>query len=222
MDTYASRYLQLMRFACALALGLAGCRSPATIRRPDSGLARAADGRVAFIQPTLKHLVPTSLGDEQATELWIANSDGTQARRLLTGVAADSVERTLAALSSPRFSPDGRRIYFLSRAWVTSDAVHAVDVASGREWFVAPGNSLAVIPRGPLAGCLLVGQHRYRPNDGGSYDWTWVLGTDGHEITLAASDSEGADRRLAAWMSGSVPDGAFRESHTAPSNERCS
>lgn len=205
-----------------LAILFAACRSSSNIRVPDSGVARATNGRVAFIRATPGRLVPTALGDEQATELWIANADGADPRRLVVGVAADRVERSLAALSSPVFSPDGRRIYFLSRAWVTSDAVHAVDVATGREWFVAPGNSLAIVPRGPLAGCLLVSQHRYRPNEGGSYDWTWLLGTDGRELALAASDSDGADQRLAAWLIGRIPEGAFGAARTAPSNERCS
>jgi hypothetical protein len=209
-------------FVGILALFLIACRSSSTIRVPDTGVARAIDGRVAFIRATPGRLVQTALGDEQATELWIASADGTDAHRLVAGVAADSVERTLTAFSSPAFSPDGRRIYFLSRAWVTSDAVHAVDVTTGREWFVAPGNSLAIVPRGPLAGCLLVNQHRYRPNEGGSYDWTWLLGTNGRELALAASDSDGADQRLAIWLSGRIPEGAFGPSRTVPSNERCS
>jgi dipeptidyl aminopeptidase/acylaminoacyl peptidase len=202
---------QMNRIALVLAISVAACRSAHRIGPPDT-IARAADGRVAFIRPTPGRLVSTSLGDEQATELWIADADGAHARRLLTGAAADSVEHGLAAMSSPQFSPDGRRIYFLSRAWVTSDAVHAVDVATGREWFVAPGNSLVIIPRGPWAGCLLVGQHRYRPNEGGSYEWTWLLATNGQEIALAASDSDDADRRIATWMNGEIPDGAFRAS----------
>jgi dipeptidyl aminopeptidase/acylaminoacyl peptidase len=211
----------MRRFIGILALALGACRSSNTIRLPDTGVTHSPDGRVVFIRATPDRLVATSLGDEQATELWIANADGTAARRLVIGRAADSVERTLAALSVPQFSPDGRRVYFLSRAWVTSDAVHAVEVATGREWFVAPGNSLAIIPRGPLAGCLLVSQHRYRPNQGGSYDWTWLLGSNGQELALAASDSDGADRRLATWLDGGIPEGAFGASRAAPSNERC-
>jgi hypothetical protein len=120
-STYASRHFQLTRFVCALALCLAACRNPNGLRLPDTSLARSSDGRVAFIRATPNRLVATSLGDEQATELWIANANGAHARRLLTGASADSVERTLAALSSPQFSLDGRQIYFLSRAWVTSD-----------------------------------------------------------------------------------------------------
>lgn len=216
------RISEMRRFIGIIALALGACRSANTIRLPDTGVAHSPDGRVAFIRATPDRLVPTSVGEEQATELWIANADGTAARRLVAGRAADSVERTLAALSSPQFSPDGRRVYFLSRAWVTSDAVHAVDVATGHEWFVAPGNSLAIIPRGPLAGCLLVSQHRYWPNEGRSYDWTWLLGSIGQTLARAASDSDDSDARLAAWLGGTIPEGAFGASSTAPSNERCS
>src|SRR3954471_17284836 len=107
------------------ALAIIVCGSPRATPAQDS--TRGPDGRIAWIRATPDKLVATSLGNEQATELWIADSSGAHARRLVTGRAADSVEHALAALSSPRFSPDGRRIYFLSRAWVTSDAVHAVD-----------------------------------------------------------------------------------------------
>jgi dipeptidyl aminopeptidase/acylaminoacyl peptidase len=205
----------------SIAVTLAACQRTTALRLPDTVPARAPDGRVAFVRATPGRVISTALGDEQATELWIANADGTHARRLVTGRAADSVERTLAGFSSPHFSPDGRRLYFLSRAWVTSDAVHAVDVATGHEWFVAPGNTLAVIPRGPLAGCLLVTQHRYRPNEGGSYDWTWVLGTNGQQLALAASDSDDADRRIASWLGGSIPEDTFPGSRATPSTDSC-
>ncbi|MDB4906001.1 MAG: hypothetical protein JWO05_785 [Gemmatimonadetes bacterium] len=192
-------------FALVLIVGLVSCRSAERISLPDTGLARAADGRVAFVQATPRRLVQTSLEEQEATELWIASADGSNARLLVSGRASDSVERAIASISSPRFSPDGHRLYFLSTAWVTSAAVHAVDLASGRERFVAPANSLEIVPTGPLSGCLLVDQHRYWPNEGGSYDWTWLLSSDGREIALAASDSDGMERRLATWMSGHVP-----------------
>jgi hypothetical protein len=214
--------LQVNRFAFALLIGVAACRNTERLRLPDTGVARSPDGRVAFIRPTPGRLVSTSLGDAQATELWIADADGANARRLVVGAPADSVEHALAAFSSPRFSPDGRRVYFLSRAWVTSDAVHAVDVATGRERFVAPGNSLDVISRGPLAGCLIVGQHRYRPNEGGSFDWSWILDADGREVALAATDSDDADRRLAIWRNGGIPDSALSPPRGVPSHVRCS
>ena len=107
--------------------------------------------------------------------------DGGTPRMLVHGRASASVEHALAELKEPWISPDGRRIYFLSDAWVTSSAVHAVDVATGREHFVIPGNSLEVVPRGEYAGYLMVEQHRYFLA-AGSYDSTWLFSPTGREI----------------------------------------
>jgi hypothetical protein len=160
------------------------------------------DGRtVAFIRGTPGNLVMTALDREEATELWIIRTDGSGARMLVRGRTADDPRRTLASMQSPQFSPDGRRIYFLSTAWVTSAAVHAVDTSTGREWFVAPGNSLEVVPSGRYAGHLLVGQHRYFLA-GGSYDWLWLLTPDGSDVG-PVGETEGALE-------------AFREMYVSP------
>lgn len=140
------------------------------------------DGRrVAFVRATPGDSVETALGRQPATSLWTVGVDGSAPRMLVRGRASAEPEQTLAAFQSPRFSPDGQRIYFLSTAWVTSGGVHVVELTSGRERFVVPGNSLEVVPSGPYAGHLLVEQHRYFLT-GGSYDWTWLFAPDGKEV----------------------------------------
>lgn len=147
---------------------------------------------VAFVRGTPGDSVDTALGREEATALWIIGVDGGGARMLVRGRSADSPERTLARFQSPQFSPDGRRIYFLSSAWATSGAVHAVEMASGGERFVAPGNSLEVVPSGEYAGHLLVSQHRYFLA-GGSYDWVWLLTPDGAEVGPVGESEEAVE-----------------------------
>jgi len=159
-----------------------------------SGLDReprlAPNGRtVAFIRGTPGDSVNTALEHEETTELWIIGVDGSNARRLVRGRAADDPKQALAALQDPHFSPDGRRIYFLSTAWVTSAAVHSVDVATGAERFVVPGNSLDVVPSGRFAGHLLVGQHRYFLG-GGSYDWIWLITPEGRDVGPVGESDE--------------------------------
>jgi len=172
---------------------------------PGSAVGWSDDGDlIAFIRPTPGRMVLTALGPEEATELWIAKADGSQARRLVVGGTATGGGAPMAALSDPVFSPDATRLYFLSRAGVTSSAIHVVDIATRQERFVALGNTVEVISRGAYAGCLLVEQHRYR-SEGGSYDWYWVLGTNGHELTLAASDASDAEERLSDWRRGDIP-----------------
>lgn len=157
-----------------------------------SGLDRdpvlSPDGRtIAFIRGTPADSVDTVLGREEATSLWIVGVDGDGARMLVRGRSSETPSVALAHLQAPGFSPDGQRIYFLSAAWATSGAVHAVDVSTGAERFLAPGNSLEVIPSGDYAGFLLVSQHR-NFLAGGSYDWYWLVSPEGREIDPVGED----------------------------------
>ena len=171
----------------------------------DLEAALSRDGRtVAFVRRTPGRSVSTGSGMAEWTELWTVAADGSGARMRLRG-GPDSTRaegEELAGFQAPRFSPDGGTIYFLTRAWATSGAVHALDVASGREHFVAPGNSLEVVPRGQYAGHLIVSQHRYFVG-GGSYDWLWLLAPDGREVGPLGDDTP---ERLAA----------FRETYEEP------
>ena len=148
----------------------------------DKEAALSPDGQmIAFVRRTPGLLVSTALGPEEATELWLMRADGTGAKRLVRGRGSAAPEDTLADLKSPQFSPDGRRVYFLSRGWVTSDAVHFAAIPSGRTQFVCPGNTLEVIPRGERAGYLMVTQHRYC-SEGGSYDRLWLVAPNGKTV----------------------------------------
>jgi len=75
--------------------------------------------------------------------------------------------------SSLQFSPDEKKVYFITAAWVTSGAVHCVNIDGTDEHFVVPSNYLEVIDRGEHKGDLIIQQHRYFLG-GGSYDWYWL------------------------------------------------
>jgi dipeptidyl aminopeptidase/acylaminoacyl peptidase len=168
----------------------------------DSEPVISPDGRtVAFIRRMPGDSVDGPYGWEEATALWIISADGSDARMLVRARSADEPREVLAGFQHPRFSPNGRQIYFISSAWVTSGAVHAVEVASGCERFVAPGNTLEVVPSGTYAGHLIVAQHRYFIA-GGSYDWLWLLTSQGREVGPLGEDDASLE--------------AFREMYVTP------
>ena len=162
----------------------------------DEQAALSPDGQMAaFVRRTPGKTVGTGSGTAEATELWGIRVDGTGAKRIAAGRSAAKMESILADFRAPQFSGDGKRIYFLSAAWATSAAVHVIDVTTGAEHFVLPGNSLEILRQGEYAGDLLVSQHRYFLA-GGSYDWIWLFRPDGREVgpVIDANDSDAEER----------------------------
>jgi hypothetical protein len=100
--------------------------------------------------------------------------DGSDDRLLLEGRSGDP-EHQLCRFKGKQFSSDGRRLYFLTPAWATSDALHAFDMRAGEEHFLMPANDVVVLNfcRTKYKDHLAVEQHRYFLF-GGSYDWYWL------------------------------------------------
>ncbi|MDY7225620.1 TolB family protein [Hyalangium rubrum] len=157
----------------------------------DSQPSLSADGKaVVFVRRGSGAKLESAAGEVEANELWWMDTTGGKPRRLVRSAASDDPKKFLGALQTPQFSPDGKTVFFMSAAWTTSSAVHKVDVATGKEQFVSPGNSLEVIPRGEYQGRLIVQMHKYFLG-GGTYDWFWVLEPDGREIGPIGEDLKG-------------------------------
>ena len=135
------------------------------------------------------------------TELWLRDIRSGAERRLLGETASEDPEKTQTGFNNPVFSNDGRTVYVLGHAWVTSDVVLAVDVKSGKARFVMGGNSVAVMRNGPYRGDLLVSRHKYHSGgQGGSYDPVDLVTPAGKTILTvpgSARDEDGAVRR---WL----------------------
>lgn len=120
--------------------------------------------------------------DGSDDELWLVDSEGKNLpRRLLAPQPAEDPKANLTGFNNPAFSPDGRLIYVLTRAWVTSNAVHQVDTDSGATRFITDANSLAVVPKGRYAGHLVVQKHKYL-KQGGSREAFRLVTPDGLEV----------------------------------------
>ena len=160
-----------------------GSTRPLTTGGRDSEPNLSPDGRtVVFVRsnPSAKPL-DSGAGEADANELWTVGADGKNATLLVRSAAHPEPKFLLAGLSAPQFSPDGKRVYFMSAAWATSGAVHAVEVATRKVMFICAGNDLEVIRTGEYRGHLIVQQHKYFLG-GGSYDWYWLVRPDGKEV----------------------------------------
>ena len=112
-------------------------------------------------------------------ELRRIDIDGSDDRLLLKG-RGGGPERQLCEFKSKQFSSDGRRLYFLSPGWASSNALHVYDMRAGEDHFLVPANDLLVLNfcRSKYKDFLVVLLHRYFLF-GGSYDWYWLFDPPG-------------------------------------------
>jgi len=117
--------------------------------------------------------------DPRPDELRRIDVDGSGDQLLLKGRRGDA-EGQLCDFKTKQFSSDGRRLYFLTAGWATSDALHIYDMRAGEEHFLLPANDVLVLNfcRSKYKDHLIVEQHRYFMF-GGSYDWYWLYDTTG-------------------------------------------
>jgi len=155
--------------------------------------------KVAFLRNT-DDSIGSGSGLHLALDVWIIGIDGKNERRVLQAREDQDPERTLAGLTNLQFSPDGRTLYVVGAGWATSWGVHAVDVASGKDWFVTAGDSVEVIRSGRYNGDLVIRQGRHRPNGGGMYDVILVVDPHGRDVAVVGeADAPGFELRLARF-----------------------
>lgn len=129
-------------------------------------------------------------------ELWMHDLHAGASRLLLVERQSDSPRRSLVGINGLRFSADGRQLYFLSEAWVTSNALHRVDILSGRVVHLGAANDFLLIEDGGDAGRLLVQRHVYKP--GGGSEEIWFLATGKGRSVRRIGDDAARDSYLAS------------------------
>ncbi|MBS0295398.1 MAG: hypothetical protein JSR45_03740 [Proteobacteria bacterium] len=137
----------------------------------------------------------------QRDSLWI--SEGGRERLLAAPRVGEKAEEQFQSFNNLVFAPDGRSVYVVADAWVTSGAVHRIDLATGKERYITSANDLRVIVSGKYKGDLLVRKHRYY-HGGGSYDPLALVSPSGKELLKtvpgAGNDGDPHDDNGRAWL----------------------
>lgn len=152
-------------------------------------LIESPDGKwIAFVKKS-HFIVPKSCfyffskGDH-VDEIWMVNTKLMEKKLLVSPYfTCGDVTKVILDPHHLRFSPDSKTLYFETSAWVTSGAVHAVNVDGKNERFVIDGDDLHIVQTGKYKGDLIVNQHRYH-DKGGSYNWDWLFTPSGKQIKL--------------------------------------
>lgn len=157
------------------------------------------DRTVAFIEILVEG---TPAYDDTRTQLWIADGQTGQARVLFKPRPADDRKANMAALWNPIFSLNGGFVYVESEAWVTSAAIHQINVKTGAARYVVDGSIHALVRTGRYRGHLLVRRHLYPENaEDGAYDEVHLIRPDGKFVRRIEGSKDGdPDKAVDAWL----------------------
>ncbi|BBE50468.1 hypothetical protein OYT1_ch0905 [Ferriphaselus amnicola] len=166
-----------------------------TKSKNNGGAVLSPDGqRVAYL-----HIRPKNERDHEVfrgKEIWVVDVTGKNAKRLLKTRmvdedAEDAAETRLAQFNSLAFSAAGDRLYFLSEGWVEQDALHVLNLATGKQKFLTGTNQFIVIPRGRYAEHLVI-DDRCHEDSAGKSGCSFLITPEGKEVMSVGEEWEQA------------------------------
>jgi hypothetical protein len=116
-------------------------------------VATSGDAIVVFVASD------TTKEGPEADLLCIVRDGGTPAVLLVGHQEApeEGMEKHLGGFDNLVLTADQRTLYFKSEAWAVEDALHAIDLATGKRRFVHAGHLATILDKGPWKGMLLIG-----------------------------------------------------------------
>lgn len=154
-------------------------------------LIRSPNGRwIAFVKKsndtTPNNCFYFSEKGERADEIWIINTQKMTKKLLVAPhFTCKDMSTVIIDPHNLQFSPDSNTLYFETSAWVTSGAIHAVNVNGSHLKFITAGSELRIVQSGQYKGDLIVNQHRYHFTGNtplGSDNRDWLLTPTGKQI----------------------------------------
>jgi hypothetical protein len=150
----------------------------------DSDPSLSVNGKlVVFVRRTPTSKIDTGAGSLDTNELWVAETTAAgNAHRILSGHSAGAKSGDpLAGFTSPKFSLDARRVYFLAQLAATSQHLFVLDLKSEQVRFLCRGIGFEVLNSGNNAGFLIVLKDipRVMPGHVARY---WLLDQDGKDV----------------------------------------
>lgn len=147
------------------------------------------DGKIAVFIKVEKEGEPGY--DVARTSVWLANVRTGKSWQLLASSPSDEMTANLAAMWKPQFSVGGKAVYVMAEAWVTSSAIHRIDIASAQHRFIIDGELLDVETSGKYRGYLFVRKRRYLPGPDYGTDYPlYYISPDGKRSVMIPNSAE--------------------------------
>jgi dipeptidyl aminopeptidase/acylaminoacyl peptidase len=164
----------------------------------DQQLTRSGKDRQPVLSPDGQTIAFVREVENQATELWLMDASGNNARAIVLNHEDEDIKKSLSELNNPIFTLNSKAVYFQSAAWAVSGAIHIIDITSNKEHFVTDGNSLELVPSGKYKGYLIVTKHKYYKKMDGSYEGFSLVSPKGKEIKSFGEDPKQVDAFIRA------------------------
>jgi hypothetical protein len=159
----------------------------------DEDASLSADSKqVVFVRRTPDYAIDTGRGDTNSNELWIASlAPVGKAHRVLRGQSGTfKTDNTLtvAGFYLPRFSAGSLRIYFMAQTWATSDAIHVLNLATGKTTFLDSGHSVEPVYSGQFQNYVIL-RTDVMPRGGGHVTDYWLFDRTGKRTDWAGRET---------------------------------
>jgi hypothetical protein len=172
-----------------------GTHKQLTFTNKDSNPYFSKDSRKVVYLRDIEPHISSPEGDIIFNEIWLLNLNDLSEKKIfkagyLKNLNVSNINSknypfdSINDIGKVLLSSDGNNIYFISRAWVTSAAIFAINTKNSQVKLISAGNSLDIIKNGPFKDYLIVSKRKYHKNSPGSYDYYYIIDNQGNEIKM--------------------------------------